>query len=155
MLIAQCRQHLVFHLDAANGLLRKLFILSSDSSDSLAHPAHLIGKHVVVLMQHRRNGNNALVVAFLGDVIEFEIIKSQKPPVDAILMDTHIQGENSVRLYNTLRTLKPDMKIIIYTDDIHGEDIRKFEEEEVDGILAKPFNAEDFYILLQEPVRSD
>ncbi len=64
------RQRFVLHLDRPGGLLGQLFGLRGDRGHRLAHPADLVGQDVVVLVQRPLDGDDALVVAQLRDILE-------------------------------------------------------------------------------------
>ncbi len=68
--VGENRQNLVFDLDGTHRLFGQLLGLCSDGGDRLSHPTHLVGQDVMVFVQDRRDGDDALVVSHLGDVIK-------------------------------------------------------------------------------------
>ncbi len=80
----------------------------------------------------------------------FDILESHDGIIHTALMDVIIPGEDAVKRYNTLRELRPEMKIIICTENIHAEAVKKLEREGADGVLAKPFKIDEFFAVLQK-----
>ena len=66
------RQRLVLDLDRPRGPLGQLFRLRRHGGHRLAHAPHLVGQHVVVLVQRPRHGDDALVVEDVRDIVEGE-----------------------------------------------------------------------------------
>ena len=64
------RQRFVLHFDRPGSLLGQLFRLRGNRGHGLAHPADLVGQDVVVLVQGPLDGDDALVIAQLRDILE-------------------------------------------------------------------------------------
>jgi len=96
---------------------------------------------------------NCMVLSAQNGEEAFGILESHKGDVDAALMDVHIPGEDAVSRYETLRTLRPDMKIILCTGNVHLEDVKNLQKKGADKILTKPFKADDFFDMLEKTIK--
>ncbi len=65
-------QRLVLDLDGARGAFGQLFGLRGDGSDGFAHAPDFVGQHIMVLVQRLWDGDDALVVEHVRDVVEGE-----------------------------------------------------------------------------------
>jgi len=64
---------------------------------------------------------------------------------DLILLDINLLGMNGWEIFNKIRELKPDSKIIAQTANAFKEDIDKAEKLGFNGYLTKPFNRKSLF----------
>ncbi len=78
----------------------------------------------------------------------YEIIETTPETISIVLFDLYIPGEDSLERFNTLKQLKPDMKIIVCSGNtIENIDLTQME---FDGILTKPFTINELNNLLKD-----
>ncbi len=77
----------------------------------------------------------------------YEILETSQETISVVLFDIDIPNENPLDRYNTLRQIKPDLKIIVCTGlNIENNDL--MEQIKADGILTKPFTIDELIDVL-------
>ncbi|MCP4694250.1 MAG: response regulator, partial [Desulfobacterales bacterium] len=94
----------------------------------------------------RREGREVLCAG--GGKEAREILKSHEGAIDLVLMDIYIPNENPIERYDMLRSLRPEMKIIVCTGGGTSETVEALENRGADGVLMKPFRKEDLKEIL-------
>ncbi len=79
----------------------------------------------------------------------YEILETSQEMISIVLFDINIPGENTLDRYNTLKRMKPDLKIIVCTGlDIKNNPFMK--QINADGILTKPFTIDELINILMD-----
>lgn len=98
-------------------------------------------------------GYNVLCAANAGEAEE--IFDRQAGAIDLLLTDVIMPGKNGRELYESLATLKPDLKVLYmsgYMDDIVA---RKGVVREGDSFLSKPFSSQEIAMKVQLAMAQD
>lgn len=70
-------------------------------------------------------------------------IGATKKPFDVVITDHRMPRVSGLDLVRRLRTRKFDGKILVLSAHLSDEDIRAYEELEVDMMMSKPFDFEE------------
>ncbi len=79
-----------------------------------------------------------------------EICRSATNEISVVLLDLVLSGESSLELLRQLRSLRPEMKVILTSGYGKQESIAQFEGFPLDGFLLKPYG----YIELENTIKS-
>jgi DNA-binding response OmpR family regulator len=93
-------------------------------------------------------GPGAKVTSASDGWIALMKIGAAKQPFDVIITDHHMQRVNGLELVRRLRMRKFAGKIIVLSAHLTKENIKAYEELNVDMMLAKPFDVEELQLAM-------
>ena len=72
-----------------------------------------------------------------------EIYKKNQGKVDIVILDFHMPQMDGERVYEELKRIDPDLKILISTGYINNKQAAELLKRGCDGIIQKPFKIEE------------
>lgn len=69
------------------------------------------------------------------------IFENRHQEIDLVILDLHLPGMDGVEVLKSLRTIKPDVRVIISSGYEERDVIRQLGDEAPASILKKPYNA--------------
>lgn len=69
------------------------------------------------------------------------IFQNHHQEIDLVILDLHLPGMNGAEVLKSLRTIKPDVKVIISSGYEERDIIRQLGDQPSITILKKPYNA--------------
>jgi DNA-binding NtrC family response regulator len=93
---------------------------------------------------------NFLVMEAADGLSAIEILKSDPDRIHVILLDVTLPGISCAELFDELRRIRPEIKIILTTAYSRETAMRGFGERDVGGFIRKPYRTDDLVKTLQE-----
>jgi two-component system, cell cycle sensor histidine kinase and response regulator CckA len=97
-------------------------------------------------------GKNFRVIEAGDGAAAVEFLESDPGSIDVVLLDITLPGMPSGEIFDKLRQIRPDLKVILTTAYSRDSTIAEFRERDTWGFIRKPYNTGDLVELLRRAV---
>jgi CheY-like chemotaxis protein len=79
-----------------------------------------------------------------------EIFKKRKNSISLVILDMRMPGMNGCEVYDRLKKIQPDVKIIIVSGYLEEYDLCEISTRNFDGYMTKPFKLKELSEKIEE-----